>query len=106
MGPASLAGQNNIALSEAQKLIDTFMTSFCGVAHFIRQTISSAEEAGLVRTISGRPRLLNDLKTSPKKTDERDSSKCPSPWKLEKILVKNPPPNTAQTASHAKVCLI
>ncbi|VUZ56525.1 unnamed protein product, partial [Hymenolepis diminuta] len=97
MGPASLAAQNNITLPEAQKLIDTFMTSFCGVAQFIRQTILSAHEQASVRTMSGRVRLLNYLKPSSK--DDQSSSKCPSPWKAEKILVKNSP----RTASLAKV---
>lgn len=97
MGPASLAAQNNISLPEAQKLIDTFMTSFCGVAQFIRQTILSAHEQASVRTMSGRVRLLNYLKPSSK--DDQSSSKCPSPWKAEKILVKNSP----RTASLAKV---
>ncbi|VDN97014.1 unnamed protein product [Rodentolepis nana] len=97
MGPASLAAQNNIALSEAQKLIDTFMTSFCGVAQFIRQTILSAHEQGSVWTMGGRVRLLNDLKLSSK--DDQSSSKCPSPWKAEKLLVKALP----QTLSLQKV---
>nr|CUU98975.1 hypothetical transcript [Hymenolepis microstoma] len=89
MGPASLAAQNSITLPEAQKLIDTFMTSFCGVAQFIRQTILSAHEQGSVWTMGGRVRLLNDLKPSSK--DDQSSSKCPSPWKAEKLLFKNSP---------------
>ncbi|KAM7542357.1 hypothetical protein Aperf_G00000006733 [Anoplocephala perfoliata] len=96
MGPASLAAQNNTTLQKAQKLIDTFMTSFSGVAQFIRQTILSAHEQGSIRTMSGRVRLLNDLK--PSSRADQNPSKCPSPCKVAKILAPNPP----QSVSIAK----
>ncbi|KAL5970499.1 DNA polymerase theta [Taenia solium] len=88
MGANSLALQNGITPLEAQTLIDRFMTSFFGVAEFIRRTIRTAHEQGFVRTLGGRLRKLNGLKPS---RSASSPSKCPSPCRSANILTASLP---------------
>uniref|UniRef100_A0A0R3WBF7 DNA-directed DNA polymerase n=1 Tax=Taenia asiatica TaxID=60517 RepID=A0A0R3WBF7_TAEAS len=107
MGASSLALQSGITPLEAQTLIDRFMTSFFGVAEFIRRTIRTAHEQGFVRTLGGRLRKLNGLKPS---RSVSSPSKCPSPCRSANILTASLPgtctPEKASQSTSITISLV
>ncbi|VDM30487.1 unnamed protein product [Hydatigera taeniaeformis] len=88
MGASSLASEIGVTPSEAQTLIDKFMTSFYGVAEFIRRTIETVRDQGFVRTLGGRLRKIHGFKSS---KSNSSPSKCPSPCRFSSILNGNLP---------------
>jgi DNA polymerase-1 len=56
-----LADRLNIPRAEAAEVIDAYFARFTGVKTFIDETIEQAKEAGEVRTMFGRRRLIPEL---------------------------------------------
>jgi DNA polymerase-1 len=57
-----LADRLNIPREEAKEVIDAYFAQFTGVKRFIDATIEQAKEAGEVRTMFGRRRLIPELR--------------------------------------------
>ncbi|WP_022927851.1 DNA polymerase I [Patulibacter americanus] len=57
-----LAERLNIPREEAKEVIDAYFAQFTGVKRFIDSTIEQAKEAGEVRTMFGRRRLIPELR--------------------------------------------
>ena len=61
MGPATLAGNMNVSMKEANKIIADFYSGFPDVAKWIRETEESVKVNGYVEDFWGRRRRLPDV---------------------------------------------
>ena len=61
MGAQKLAKTISVSHSEAKEFIEKYFATFPGIQSFIERCISSAREAGVVRTLTGRMRPLEGL---------------------------------------------
>ena len=64
MGAFRLSGDMGLSRGEAQRFIDDYFKAFPGVREYLDHTIEQAREEGVVRTLSGRVRPLEDLTSS------------------------------------------
>jgi DNA polymerase-1 len=58
-----IANQLGIAQAEAQATIDRYFARYRGVRRFLDETVATAQQAGFVRTLLGRRRYLQDLRS-------------------------------------------
>lgn len=66
IGAFSLSGDIGVSIKEAQRLIDSYLTEFSGVAEYMKNTVAFGEEKGFVENIYGRRRAIPELKNSNK----------------------------------------
>ncbi len=64
IGPYSLSQDLNISFGEAKQYINSYMTTYHGVADYMKQVVETAKENGYVATLMGRRRWLPELKAS------------------------------------------
>lgn len=64
IGAFSLAKDIGVSNKEAKAYIDSYLSTFKGVASFMENTIAAAKENGYVTTIFGRRRYLPELSSS------------------------------------------
>jgi DNA polymerase-1 len=62
-GAYSLSKELDVSFKEAKEFIDMYFEKYSGVKDFIEETILSAEQSGLVRTMFGRKREIQELKS-------------------------------------------
>ncbi|MBR4869093.1 MAG: DNA polymerase I, partial [Clostridia bacterium] len=64
IGAYSLSQDLNISFGEAKQYINSYMTTYAGVADYMKQVVETAKENGYVTTLMGRRRWLPELKAS------------------------------------------
>ena len=64
IGAYSLSQDLNISFGEAKQYINSYMTTYAGVADYMKQVVETAKENGYVATLMGRRRWLPELKAS------------------------------------------
>ncbi len=64
IGAYSLSQDLNISFGEAKQYINNYMTTYAGVADYMKQVVETAKETGFVATLMGRRRWLPELKAS------------------------------------------
>ncbi len=64
IGAYSLSQDLNISFGEAKQYINSYMTTYHGVADYMKQVVDTAKEQGYVATLMGRRRWLPELKAS------------------------------------------
>ncbi|MBR6548213.1 MAG: DNA polymerase I [Clostridia bacterium] len=64
IGAYSLSQDLNISFGEAKQYINNYMTTYAGVADYMKQVVETAKETGYVATLMGRRRYLPELKAS------------------------------------------
>jgi DNA polymerase-1 len=64
IGAYSLSQDLNISFKEAKQYIDGYMTTYHGVAEYMKQVVETAKEQGYVATLMGRRRYLPELKAT------------------------------------------
>lgn len=62
MGATSLAEQLNCSAEEAREKIQSFKSSFPGVASWLHEAVAFCRQHGYVKTLSGRKRFLSKIK--------------------------------------------
>jgi DNA polymerase I len=63
MSAFRLAGELKIPRSDAQRFIDAYFYTYRGVTEFIRKTVEEAERTGMVRTVLGRARHIEAIRS-------------------------------------------
>ena len=66
IGAFSLSQDIKTSVSEAQRLIDSYLKNFSGVASYMKSTVSFGEEHGYVKTLFGRRRAVPELNSKNK----------------------------------------
>ncbi len=64
MGPQRLSRETGISFSEAKSFIEAYFDAFPGVRNYIDETLDSARETGIVTTLLGRKRRVENLLSS------------------------------------------
>jgi len=65
-GPFRISNALNIPMNEAKMLIEQYFLTYPGINTFIEETLQYARENGFVKTISGRLRYTQNIKSSNK----------------------------------------
>lgn len=66
IGAFSLSQDIKTSVSEAQRLIDSYLANFSGVAQYMKDTVSFGEKHGYVKTLFGRRRAVPELASKSK----------------------------------------
>ncbi|KAK6927419.1 DNA polymerase theta-like, helix-turn-helix domain [Dillenia turbinata] len=71
MGPNTLAEQLECSSDEAAQKIQSFKSSFPGVASWLHEAVASCREKGYIKTLKGRKRFLSKIKLGDNKEKSR-----------------------------------
>lgn len=66
IGAYSLSQDIGVSMKEAARMIEDYMTSYPGVAAYLRKTVREGEERGYVATLCGRRRAIPELQSKNK----------------------------------------